>query len=439
MSAGIWGLSAALVVLSTPLWAEGPASAEPPVMEFGFEQRIRNENWNNILDFSDGANDQRNQVRYRTRVWANVPVGSNFSFSVGLNQETNQKIGQVTHFDEVVFETAYLDIKKVFVKGLSLRVGRQNLIRGEGFVFMEGGPGDGSRAIGFNAVNLAYTYRKSQLELIGIWNPREERFLPHWNDRHKTLQDWDEQAIGAYYTNRDSSRTGLEAYYFLKKEYHDRRPATNFQFQPDRHIQIAGGRVQQQLTRNLSATGEFAGEWGAQHPNIPIRAWGGYGYLKRTFNERKWKPYVQAGYWAMSGDDPKTANRIEGWDPMFARFPKWSELYIYSQVPEYGVAYWTNTNMWQGEAGFSPHKRVQVRTTYYHMGAFQPFTKNAGFIASGLNRGDMFQARVDIPFNDNWRGHVLYEGLVPGNFLRFEIMYSIKGRVRAPALLSHLR
>ena len=411
-------------------------------MEFGFEQRVRNENWNNILDFNDAKDDQRNQIRYRTRVWANVPFTNNITIAVGLNQETNQKVGQVTHFDEVLFETAYIDIKKLFVKGLSFRVGRQNIIRGEGFLFLDGGPGDGSRALYSNAASLTYSYRKSQVELLGIWNPREDRFLPDWHDVHKVLQDWDEQALGTYYTNHNSSRTGFEAYYFLKKEYHDRRPATNFQFQPDRHIHLAGGRVQQKLTNTLSATGEFAWQWGAQHPGIPIRGWGGYSYLKRSFNENKWKPYLQAGYWAMSGDDPKTTDRIEGWDPMFGRFPKWSELYIYSQVPEYGVAYWTNTNMWQGEVGFTPHKRLQVRGTYYHVSAYHPFTKNPGYIAGGLGRGDLYEARADVPLNENWRGHVVYEGLAPGNFyrsngygyfLRFEVSYQIKANIRRTA------
>jgi len=39
---------------------------------------------------------------------------------------------------------------------------------------------------------------------------------------------------------------------------------------------------------------------------------------------------------------------------LYSRWPKWSELYIYSQVPEKGVAYWTNLNMWQAE----PHHTV---------------------------------------------------------------------------------
>ena len=44
---------------------------------------------------------------------------------VGLNQETNQILtpDRPFQFDETVFETAYVDFKKLFVKGLTLRVG----------------------------------------------------------------------------------------------------------------------------------------------------------------------------------------------------------------------------------------------------------------------------------------------------------------------------
>ena len=33
--------------------------------EYGFEVRVRNEDWNNIFDFKDSADDERGQIRYR--------------------------------------------------------------------------------------------------------------------------------------------------------------------------------------------------------------------------------------------------------------------------------------------------------------------------------------------------------------------------------------
>ncbi|MCL5743363.1 MAG: alginate export family protein, partial [Acidobacteria bacterium] len=364
-------------------------------VEFGFEQRVRNENWNNLFD-------------YRTIFWSKIPLSSNVDFFASVNQETNQKMAKVNQFDEVIVDNAYLDIKKLFTRSLSLRIGRQNITKGEGFLFFEGGPGDGSRAIYFNAVDLAYSRKKSKLEFIGLVDPARDRFLPRIHDQYKVLQDWDDQGMGVYYTDNNRKNTGIEAYYFYKKEVHDVMPVSIPQFQPDRHVHTAGARVVQTLRPNLTATGEFAEQWGAQHPDVRIGAWGGYGYLKRTFPNR-WNSYVQGGYWGFSGDDPATKNKIENWDPLFGRWPKWSELYIYSQFKEVGVGYWTNTGMWQGETGFSPHKLVNCRLTYYHMNAFHPFPGDQRIFANGTGRGDMYQGRADIVLNKNWKGHVLLE------------------------------
>lgn len=417
-----------------------------PSFEFGFEQRVRNENWNNILDYSSAQDDERQQIRYRTRVWMKAPLASTVDFFVGLNQETNQKIGMVNRFDEVMFESAYLDFKRLFVDGLSLRVGRQNLMRGEGFLLFEGTSGDGSRGIYFNAASLAYSRKKSTIELIGILNPAYDRFLPRIHDQHKLLQEWNEQALGIYYTDANLRNTSIEAYYFLKKEVNDVRPAASAQFQPDRRISTLGTRVVRQISPAWRATGEFAGQWGTQQPSTRVRGWAGYGYLRRTF-QHAWKPYLQAGYWGFSGDDPATTDRVEGWDPLFSRWPKWSELYLYSLVRERGVAYWTNLGMWQGEAGFYPHKKLECRLTYYRMGAFHPFRGDQSVFGDGTRRGDNIQARLDFILNPNWRGHVLYEEHLPGSFyrmqnkgyfLRFELSFLIRATPGAESVKNFL-
>jgi len=427
--------------LALPAGAQTPPP-EPSVIEAGVEQRVRNEHWNNLFDFSHKTDDEREQIRYRTRAWARLPLLSTVDLFVGLDQETNQKLGKDNQVDEVVFENLYLDFRRVFAKGLSLRVGRQNLVAGEGFLLRDGTPGDGSRSLYLNAATLAYEFRQSRLELIGILNPSRDRMLPVLNGCAKLLQDWDDQAVAAYYTDRNHKDTGIEAYYFYKKEVRDVLPKSNPQYQPDRHVSAAGARVVRQLGKHWSATGEYALQWGAQHGGRDIRAWGGYGYLKRTW-DRRGKPYVLAGYSGMSGDDPKS-NRITGWDPLFSRWPKWSELYIYSQSREKAVGYWTNTSMWRAEAGMAVGRHGALRGTCYKMSAFHPFPGDPNIFSTGLNRGNMLQARYDLAFNPHWRAHALYEELLPGDyytfahhayFVRFEVGYVLTGRFATHALL----
>lgn len=416
-----------------PKSAAGQSTAESVTTRifFGFDERLRTEDWNNISDFNTVTDDERRQVRNRMRFWMGYE-SSTFDFNVRMTDEFNKKYAlnnsQVAatrlNLDEVVLDTLSFKIKKLPIHGLTLTIGRQDMQRGEGFILFDGTSGDGSRTQYFNAVNLAYQYKKSKWELIGILDPRQDRFLGLIHDQHKYLQEWDEQALGLYYTNRDHKDSDIDAYYFYKKEVHDYRAATNVQFQPDRHVNTLGARLVRRLPRGFSATGEFAGQWGAQHgnaatarPRADIRAWGGYGYLKRTFATR-WKPYVLAGYWALSGDDQSNTKTRGGFDPLFSRWPKWSEMYIYSQVPEVGVAYWTNNRMFQMEAGASPTKHLTLRATFYEESAFHPYTRKPTVFDTGTHRGENYQVRADYLFNSNWKAHMLYERLNPGDFYK---------------------
>jgi hypothetical protein len=229
----------------------------------------------------------------------------------------------------------------------------------------------------------------------------------------------------------------VDAYFFHKKEIHDYRAALNPLFQPDRHVETSGARLVRRLPRGFTASEEAAYQWGAQHPNVTIRGWMTSASLKRQFNA-KWKPYVLGGYTAYSGDDPKTADRVEGWDPIFSRYPKWSELYLYSLGPERGLGYWSNMGIWQGEAGFSPAKWVKVRGDVYRLGAWNAPARAGSVFGTGTSRGTDFFLRADFTLRPGVKGHLQYERLLPGDFyshqapayfLRGEISYEFKGGV----------
>ena len=413
-----------------------PKAAEPaPLIQYGFEERIRTEDWNNIADYNTNTDDERNQVRFRTKAWFSVNT-TNVDFAFKLNNEFKKQSVPRTALnnDEALIENLYVDFKKTPIKGLSLRIGRQDLMRGEGFILFDGTSGDGSRTAYFNAVDLSYSWRKSKLELIGILDPRQERFLPLIHDQAKYLQEWDEQALGLYYTDRNNKKTDVDAYYFYKKEVNDYRAPTNVLFQPNRQINTLGARVVRRLNHGISVTGEFAGQWGTQHANpavgllaADIKAWGGYGYVKKTFPV-KMKPYILGGVWAFSGSDPNTPTQIGGFDPIFSRWPKWSELYIYSEVPEKGVAYWTNNRMFQAEAGFTPWKPITFRATLYEEDAFQPSVTKPTVFGTGTHRGENAQLRMDYTINDRVKGHFLYETMLPETSTKCSRMDSFSAR-----------
>ena len=323
-------LALALATLASPLPAGGAPAANR--LELGFEERVRSENWDNSTDFNEKAVDARHQWRFRTRAWAKLSAGANTEFVLGLDNESRKlTTPQVAlTMDETVVENLYLDHR--FSDGTSMRVGRQNLSKGDGFILMDGSPLDGSRTAYFNALDLGWTSGKSRLDLLFISDPYRDQYLPRIHDRTKSLIEWDENALGLYWTDASRAKTTLDAYYFFKAETGDTRALTNAARQGDRMFHTLGGRVARDFPRDWSVKVELAGQAGGQRPGSDIRAWGAQASVKKSFAHAT-KPSLLLGWTGLSGDDPATTTN-EGWDPLFARYPKWSELYIYTLASE---------------------------------------------------------------------------------------------------------
>lgn len=440
---------AAALAISTALPAQVPprSAQDKGTWEVGFEERVRSEEYEDIIDH-DSANpsDSRNFYRFRTRAWITLDPHPDLEIAAGLCNENRKLVrpDAAINAREIFFDTLYLDYR--FARGWSVRVGRQNLQRGEGFVLFDGSSGDGSRTAYFNAIDLTRTWGRSTLEFLAISDPSKDQYLPRINEAKAPegplrLNEWDERALGLYYTNREWTGTVVEGYTFLKTETHDYRPVTNPQFQPDRRIQTLGGRVARDLPQGWSVSGEAAlqrgkqdGRPGTGEASRDIAAWGGYARLRKNLDV-PWNPTLSAGYIALSGQDPDSG-KITAWDPLFSRWPHWSELYVYSQIPENGVAYATNLGMWELEARCHPAPPLDLRATWYRMSALERPVPGGSF-GRGRDRGDLLELRADYRFSPQFKGHVLYEHLTPGNFysgqasghfLRFEISWLFKTR-----------
>jgi hypothetical protein len=405
-----------LTILALAVLVCATAGAAPPSnrLELGFEERIRTENWDNSTDFNGKTDDARHQWRFRTRAWAKWSAGSNTELVFGLADEDRKIVtphAPLT-WDETVIETFYLDHR--FADAASVRVGRQNLTKGDGFILMDGGPVDGSRTAYFNAVDLGWTAGKSRLDLLIISDPHRDEYLPRLHDQAKPLIEWNENAFGLYWTDAGRPGTTLDAYYFYKSQLDDTRAPTNAGYQGDRMFHTLGGRFTRDFAGDWSVKAELAGQAGGQSPGSDIRAWGTQASVKKSFAHAT-KPSLQLGWTGLSGDDPTTTTN-EGWDPLFSRYPKWSELYIYTLGSERGPSYWTNLTLWQVEARLTPVKPLDLRVAYQRMGAFHRFPGKPAIYANGLTRGDLYAARADIRLNDSWRGHVVGEYLAPGDF-----------------------
>ncbi len=298
---------------------------------------------------------------------------------------------------------------------MSLQAGRFDIIKGDGWLFSDPSGLDGSRDGYTNAFDLAYVRGHSKIELIGVYNPKYDEFFPVVNATPivdltnpansgtvkyaipsqaqvgRQLQEWDQTAIGIYYTNRERKNTDVDIYGFFNKYYADIRRPSYFMYLPDRHFFLLGGRVFQRMKRlpGVSVTAEFAYELGTEDSmnpafaNFDLRAFGGFAYAKKSF-DAKCKPYVIAGFWVLSGQNPNSRT-VGNFSPIFERSfntslsenaPSWSEFYTSSYNYEQGIYDWTNLKMAQVEAGFTPMKQLTLVGGYAHVDSMYPFAVN---------------------------------------------------------------
>lgn len=442
----------AIAVLLLGLVATPVRAADVPApgntVEFGFEERVRTENFDNAVDFDRttlAGGDARHQIRFRTRLWERLRFGERAEFMLQVNNESRRVTTPDTRFawDETVIENLYADVR---CGAQSIRIGRQDIWRGDGLVLGDGGPLDGSRTAYMNAIVLTRAFGGSKLELMGITNPRRDLYLPPIRDQRKPMVEWNERALVFYLTGGGGRMAGLEAYYMFKAATDDVRSASHPAFQTNRDVHTLGARRAWDVSGGYSGSVEIAGQTGTQRPDANLLAWAGTVTSRKTFTAAG-RPSLSLGIVALSGDDTDT-RRIEGWDPLFGRWPRWSELYIYTLAGERGPAYWTNYRSAQIEMTTSPLGWLQVRASYTALGAFHhravsglnsggPPDPSALF-SSGTMRGTLAILRADFKVHDGLRGHVLgerldpdtfYRGTDPAWFFRAELIFSLSRRL----------
>ncbi len=443
-----------LVGFSTQLFAQAS-------FKWGFRERARHTYMNNTLDFNADNDDEQGFFRFRTNLWGDLQLTENLSARVMLTNEFRpysivrpSDEGKDMTFDEIIFDNLYLKYTTGGQNPFTVIFGRQNLIYGEGFILLEGGPWDGSRSIYHDALKISLKQNNTTFDFLAISNPQYDYRLPKVvlfeEDKSylglpkahgdQLMNDGLEEALGVYVTHKPGSGPSLEGYYFFKTEDPDYALPTFGQLSADQLSKLAlhtfGGRLVYPFSSTFNVTTEWAYQTGARAA-LNQSSYGGYLNLNYTLMPER-KGVGTLGINVLSGDDPETAD-IEGWNPLFSRWPKWSELYIYSQTMENiqgarQVAYWTNTISPNAKFVFNLSKVVNVTAWVHHLRAFHANTH----LGEGTTRGNELQLWVKANFSKQLSGHFLYDYFMPGDFyadgaanaqfVRFELMYTFQSQ-----------
>jgi len=392
---------------------------ERQVFKWGFSERVRQAYIMNGFDLDNDSADDRNYVRVRTKLWCSYEPTDDLMLYAGLNNEHRHYFKPDVDFEigEVIFENLYIKAKNIGGSPVTVIAGRQNMMHGEGFIFMDGGPLDGSRMGYFNALRVILEKGERSLEFHVLSNPERDEYLPRMNSRRQRLIEWDETGAGVYYTERSLRSADIEAYYLFKREEDDGNAF------PKTDLHTIGARIEASPLERLVLTAEGAYQTGERGDNDRT----GYGgYLYGTYRAPMGlAPELTAGVIYLSGDDRKTGE-FEGWDPLYSRWPKWSELYIYTLVSEYGLpSYWSNLFAPHVGLGLKPCKRLTLLANAYFMRAAQAQecyeTEDATVcplppIGTGEDRGLLTTLWIKWSFTKYLTGHLLWERFKPGDF-----------------------
>jgi hypothetical protein len=428
-----WELSFLVLFAITLIFAQEGKSK----FSYGFSERLRNTTLKNLFNYNNDIDDDQNFFRIRTSIWGGYEVDQHLSFFAKITNENRPYLDDYKvpktewNMHEIFFDNLYLKASFGDSLPLTVTVGRQDMIFGEGFVILEGAPYDGSRSIYHDAIRISQQHGKTKYDIFVINNTKTERHLPLVsfveNDVKQNMNVTDEIAAGIYVTNKSLFKDKqVEGYYIYKQE----------KFEPDElNVNTIGARLSGKLNDKLSFAAEGAEQFGSMGD---LNLWGIGGYAHASYKlTPKYSTILKGGIIYLSGDDPNTITYNEGWNPVFSRWPKWSELYIYSLAVETGqVAYWTNMLSPFLELNLTPFKPVNLLLTYYHMRALQERTFANGE-QSGLLKGSEIQLLLKAKLSPCLTGHFLYDIFMPGDFyastsqdagqfIRFELFYLFK-------------
>jgi hypothetical protein len=434
--------------------------------KFGASERIRQEIWDNLLDLggtlepavdtpanarSRNTNYDRNFFRFKTSVWGSADFNKDTGLFLKLTSEIYYNLGPYkqpsdstssgfTRLDENegIIDNLYLKANNAFGLPVDLKIGRQDFLGpdmyGEGFLFSDGNPNDGSRSFYFNAAKAKWKIDdKNSIDLVYISNQQTDKYLPTWRtsvpnsgtyyNNKKILNASDEKAFLAYGRTKPIDNLILEPYYVFKREEAFDFPLGGNQLTPALDLNTVGARAVF-TAAPYTFGGEIAYQFGEYDSGRDREGYGGYVFAKRKFDNVKLKPELELRFVYLSGDDPETEEN-ENWDPLFAKAPYWNELLIYVQIYEFVretyamPGYWSNLQLYMAKVKMELSADTTLSLAYQYWRAnewAQPLTPFKAMFDRGYERGHVPTLFLTHKFNKNVDAFFQYEYFVPGDF-----------------------
>ncbi|MGC9453534.1 MAG: alginate export family protein [Phycisphaerae bacterium] len=386
---------------------------------------------NLLLDQTD-----RHFQRYRFRVGAKVSPLEDIDFNVRLVYEPRHYCQpddfEVWQMSEAIIDKLNVEWRNFLGMPLTITAGRQDIILGDGWLVLDGTPLDGSRTIFFDAIRgtLDMPDLQSKLDVIYVCNSADSDRLSPACDKDFHNHEQDEQGAIVYLTNNSMEDTQVDGYFIYK---HDEAVLGNG---TTGDIYTFGGRMVRKLDENWRYNAQGAYQFGNKDGR-DLCAFGFKGGVSYWMND-DWNNNFRVNYEYLSGDRHEPgSSRTTQFDPLWGRWPQFSELYVYPIALENRPGEISNLHRINIGWSFNPVERMEICADYHVLFADQNQVglANPNISNDGYCRGQLVSGLLKYKFNDYVSTHLLGELFFPGDyytdirnevagFFRYEIMFT---------------
>jgi hypothetical protein len=293
--------------------------------------------------------------------------------------------GTTTDDARVYLDLANLKIKDVRGWPLTLIIGRQEIVIGDGFLIGDGRYDRAAQWLiplkSFDAARATMNRGPFTLDLFAAFLDND------WVQYQGYYAEADEEEESPEYQDQlpDTPYAGGGGLYGANLHYEgERRGIWDLGvFYRDDDSQLRNntlalslkGSYEVPAVSGLKLDGEIVQELGRTNveqanlltDSIDRRALGGHLDLTYAFEAIRFAPYLSASYIYLPGDDPDTQDKNEAFDPLFFDDQDWGKWYLGNIVGGGGQIINSNERVTKLEAGCAPNSSTQLRLQYFNI------------------------------------------------------------------------
>lgn len=386
--------------------------------QWGADLRLRAEYYNNAATLNGSVRDHEyNYRRYRSRLYETlkplegVYVNARATWEWREYSKPDWRKDHI-NLDEVIIDNLNLKWTDVADLPLTVTVGRQDMRLGSGWLFMEGTPLDGSRTFFFDGGRATWAQKDWNTLFDAVYLQQTAygtRFIAPFDTEHRALIEQNERGAILYASNRSIKGTEIDAWFAWKNA---RRVLSNGD---NADLYVPGLRVARDFSEAWRAETEAAPELGYKNGR-DFSAFGAVSSVSYRFRDAH-QNVLRVTYEYLSGDQPDSKGTNEAFDPLWGRWPMWTDLLGFTYAKESRVQEITNLHRVGPGWTIVPCNHAEFQANYFVLFADENTRAGQpGFSQDGRCRGQFVSAFLKLFFTDHITGQIQAEFFMPGNY-----------------------